>query len=125
MVTGGADHNNIYLIALTLPLANYGTLYEGLDGALLYSRSTDGGETWDIHNQILPGMDSSAYSGFYHDGYAFAEPKDNIVAFVVGSFQSDLFLMKSTDYGQTFEKTIIWDNPYDLVTPSIPVDTFY
>jgi hypothetical protein len=125
MVTGGADHNNIYLIALTLPLANYGTLYEGLDGALLYSRSTDGGETWDIHNQILPGMDSSAYSGFYHDGYAFAEPKDNIVAFVVGSFQSDLFLMKSTDYGQTFEKTIIWDNPYDLVAPSFSTDPFF
>jgi len=125
MVTGGADHNYIYLIAMTKPLDIYGTLYQGLDGALLYSRSSDGGETWDIQNQILPGMDSSAYSGFYHDSYAFAEPKNDIVAFVVGSYQSDLFLMKSTDYGQTFEKTIIWDNPYDLVTPSFSTDTFF
>jgi hypothetical protein len=125
MVTGGTNHNNIHLIAMTTPLANYGTLYEGLDGALLYSRSTDGGETWDIQNQILPGMDSSAYSGFYHDSYAFAEPKDNIIAFVVGSYQSDLFLMKSTDYGETFEKTIIWDNPYDLVSPAFSTEPFY
>jgi hypothetical protein len=125
MVTGGNDHNNIHLIALTAPVVNGGTLYHDMDGALVYSRSTDGGETWDIQNQILPGMDSSAYSGFYHDSYAFAEPKYNIIAFVVGSYQSDLFLMKSMDYGQTFEKTIIWDNPYDLVAPSFSTDPFF
>ena len=58
-------------------------------------------------------------------GYAFAEPKENYVAFVVGSFQSDLFLMKSADNGQTFQKTIIWDNPYDLVTPTFQTEQFF
>lgn len=122
MVTGGLNHDRIYMIAMTTPEANGGTLYQGLNGALLYSRSTDGGNTWDIHNQLLPGMDSTMYDGFYLDGYAFAEPLDNTVAFVVGSRQTDLFLMKSTDNGETFEKTIIWDNPYDTI---LPVDTFY
>jgi hypothetical protein len=125
MVTGGTDHSNICLIAMTAPVANGGALFQGMDGALLYSRSTDGGETWDIQNQLLPGMDSNLYTGFYRDGYAFAEPENNIVAFVVGSYQSDFFLMKSTDQGQTFTKTIIWDNPYDLVSPTFPTDTFY
>ncbi|MCD4730419.1 MAG: T9SS type A sorting domain-containing protein [Bacteroidales bacterium] len=125
MVTGGENHNSIYLLSLTRPYVNGGSPYKELDGALLYSRSTDGGESWDILNHVLPGMDSSEYTGFTRDSYTFAKPKDNIVAFVTGSFQHDLFLMKSTDYGQTFEKTIIWDHPYDLITPTFYTDTFY
>ena len=125
MVTGGENNNSVYLLSLTKPYQNGGSTYQGLDGALVYSRSTDGGETWDIFNQILPGMDSSEYTGFTRDSYTLAEPKDNIVAFVAGSFQHDLILMKSTDYGQTFEKTIIWDHPYDLMSPTFYTDTFY
>ncbi|MEZ5197859.1 MAG: hypothetical protein R2764_16175 [Bacteroidales bacterium] len=121
MVTGGINNNSIFLLANT-----YGnSQYQGLSGALLYSRSMDGGETWDILNQVLPGMDSTEYSGFSWDCYAFAEPRNNIVAFVVGSYQHDLFLMKSTDYGETFEKTLIWDHPYDEVSPSTSLEAFY
>jgi hypothetical protein len=122
ITTSGVDHSIIHVLALTMPVANGGIVYHGLNGALLYSRSTDGGETWDIHHQILPGMDSTQYNGFTGDCYALAEPKDNIVAFVVGSNKTDMFLMKSTDHGQTFEKTIIWDNPYDTI---LPADTLY
>ncbi|MCD4682861.1 MAG: hypothetical protein K8R86_06235, partial [Bacteroidales bacterium] len=125
MVTGGENHNYIYLLSLTRPYQNGGSFYNGLDGALVYSRSTDGGNTWDILNHILAGMDSTEYTGFTRDCYTFAEPKDSIVAFAVGSYQHDLFLMKSTNYGQTFEKTIIWDHPYDLITPTFYTDTFY
>lgn len=125
MITSGVDHSVIHLLALTMPVANGGIVYQGMNGALLYSRSTDGGETWDIQHQILPGMDSSQYTGFTGDCYAFAEPHDNVVAFVAGSHQHDLFLMKSIDNGQTFEKTIIWNNPYDLMTPTFQTDTFY
>ena len=125
MVSGGENHNTIYLIALSRPTANGGNIYQGLDGALLYSRSTDGGNTWDILNQVLPGMDSTEYDGFTGDCYSFAEPKDNQLAFVIGSWQHDMFLMKSTDYGQTFEKTIIWNHLYNLITPTFQTDTFY
>ncbi len=122
MVTGGDDHSSVFLLALTAPIQNGGAVYQGLDGALLYSHSTDSGETWDIQNQILSGMDSTEYNGFISDCYSFAEPKENIVAFVVGSNKTDMFLMKSADYGQTFEKTIIWDNPYDTIPQT---DTLY
>ena len=83
-----------------------GLLYQGINGALLYSRSQDGGETWDIQNQILPGMDSSLYHEFTTDAYAFAEPRDSIIAFVIGSWEHDCFLMKSTNFGETFQKTL-------------------
>jgi len=125
LVTSGVNYENLHLIALTAPVAHGGAIYQGLNGALLYSLSTDQGETWDIQNEILPGMDSTYYDGYLGDSYAFAEPGDNIVAFVAGSYAHDLFLMKSTDGGQTFTKTIIWDHPYDKVNPGFVTDTFY
>jgi hypothetical protein len=67
-------------------------------------------------------MDSTLYDGFCLDGYAFAEPLDNTVAFVVGSRHTDMFLMKSSDNGATFDKTMIWDNPCDTI---LPQDTLY
>ena len=51
--TSGINHNVIQMLAITWPVANTGTIYQGLDGALLYSRSTDGGSTWDPQNVIL------------------------------------------------------------------------
>jgi len=125
MVTGGQNNNIIYLIAITRPEANGGSIYHGLDGALLYSRSTNSGLTWDQENVLFQELDSSFYKNIVGDSYAWAEPRDNIVAFIAGSCNHDLFLMKSTDYGETFEKTIIWDHPYDNGYQIIPEDTFY
>ena len=122
MVTGGEDHSTVFLLTVTAPTSTGGSIYQGLNGALLYSRSLDGGETWDIHNQILPGLDSTEFHGFWADCYSFVEPKNNIIAFVVGSPMTDLFLMKSTDFGQTFEKTIIWENTIESLLQN---DTLY
>ena len=116
MVTGGDSHERIYLIALSRPTTNGGEPYQGLDGALLYSLSTDGGQSWSIQNEILPGMDSTLYDKITGDYYAWAEPQGDVVAFVTGSWEHDLFIMKSTDGGLTFQKTIIWDNPWNSQT---------
>ena len=48
MATGGVDNTVIHQIPITRPVGNGGTIYEGIDGAILYSRSSDGGATWDI-----------------------------------------------------------------------------
>ena len=125
MVTSGPDHSWIHILAMTLPANQGGQLYEGLDGALLYSRSTDGGDTWDVHHEVLDGMESDEYVGFSYDSYAFAEPKDDIVAFVVGDPWVGLFLMKSEDGGENFDKTIIWEHPYPMWQFGTPTDTFY
>ncbi|HPT03423.1 MAG TPA: T9SS type A sorting domain-containing protein [Bacteroidales bacterium] len=115
MVTGGTDKNTIHIIVLTSPTANGGTAYNGQDGALLYMRSQDGGATWD-KSEVLPGLGSELYSGFSGDNYSFAEPRGNTLAFVVTDDSQDLILMKSTDNGESWTKTIIWARPYAAIT---------
>jgi hypothetical protein len=113
VVTNGANHTNIHIIALTGPTANSGIVYNGMNGALLYSRSLDGGATFSDWTQ-LTGMTSTEYTSFTADIYAFAEPKGDTLAFTIGDSWQDQFLMKSTDNGTTWTKTLIYDSPYDL-----------
>lgn len=126
-ITSGEDNTRVHAMAVTASTVYNGTPYEGLNGALLYSMSTDGGTTWEIENAILDGMGSENYMGYDGDTYTFAQPEGDIVAFVVGESWYDLFLMKSTDGGQTFTKTVIWDHPYPFFDTQAPIatDTFY
>lgn len=124
MTTGGVDNSVIHLIALTKPVANGGTVYEGMDGALLYSRSTDGGVTWDPENYLDPEMNIDYYLGISGDTYEIASRGD-VVAYVAGDAWSDLVMMKSEDAGLTWTKTVIWTNPYPLWTTGTVTDTFY
>jgi hypothetical protein len=125
--TSGINHNVIQMLAITWPEANTGTIYEGLDGALLYSRSTDGGSTWDPQNVILNGLNSNYYTGFSADMYEWATSNNDNIAFLVGDAWRDFVLMKSTDGGDTWNKTVIWECPYPLFNPAAPfeTDTFY
>jgi len=125
-ITSGTDNSTIQSLYITWPVANTGTIYEGLDGALLYSRSSDGGVTWDPEHEILDGLTSDEYVGFSADEYEWASQGDNI-AFLVGESWIDFILMKSTDNGDTWTKTVIWENPYPFFDPAAPTvtDTFY
>lgn len=111
MTTGGVDNGTVHMFALTAPVANGGAIYNGMDGALVYFRSQDGGTTWDKEAIQPPGTDSSLYTGFSGDGYSIAA-RGNTVAFVVGDNWYDLFLLKSTDNGDTWTKTTIFEHPY-------------
>ncbi|MFU8842747.1 MAG: T9SS type A sorting domain-containing protein [Bacteroidales bacterium] len=124
-VTSGKDRNRIHLLALTLPSTHGGLPYQGLDGALLYSLSLDGGTTWVMQNVILDGMTSFEFTGFGGDTYAFAEPKGDVVAFVFGDPWTGLYLMKSIDGGLTFTRTTIWNHPYPLWQWGTPTNEFY
>jgi len=112
-VTNGTNHTNIHIIAVTMPTGNGGQVYNGMDGALLYCRSLDGGVTFSDWAQ-LPGTTSAEYISITADIYAFAEPKGDTLAFTVGDSNQDQFLMKSTDNGTTWTKTIIYNSPYNL-----------
>lgn len=114
MVKGGTDGNSLHVISVTYPVANGGTVYNGQDGAPCYSRSTDGGATWDIVNVVLPELNSTNYLGFSGDNYAWAESHGDTIAFVIGDNFEDIILMKSTDNGDTWTKTIVYDFPYDM-----------
>jgi hypothetical protein len=123
-VTNGPDHTYIHLIAVTGPTGNGGTVYQGLDGAIVYNRSLDGGTTWDGW-QLLDGMTSTEYLGFNGDAYAFAEPEGETLCFVVSDSWNDGFIMKSTDNGDTWEKTKFWSCQWNLWAGPDTTGTFY
>jgi hypothetical protein len=102
------------MIGITAAASFGGTPFNGLDGALVYYRSQDGGTTWDITDMQLPGMDTSMYNGMNGDVYAIAA-QDSIV--VVSYFDSwgDSYIVKSTANGDsaTWTKTTFLDFPVD------------
>jgi len=125
MVTGGTDKSTIHAMVLTLPTGNSGVIYQGLDGALLYYRSQDGGATWDKSGVILDGITSTEYFGIGADSYAWAEPHGDNLAFVVCDPQNDMFIMKSTDNGETWQKTVVWEQPYPHLNGGVETDTLW
>ncbi|MBM3435217.1 MAG: T9SS type A sorting domain-containing protein [Bacteroidetes bacterium] len=120
LATGGVDHSIIFLLALTNPAI----WYQGQYGALVYSRSTDGGQSWQPENGSFDCLGPDYYSQIYGDTYDMVA-KDTIVAILYGCSSYDLGLLKSTDGGQSFTQTIIWEHPYPFYGGGITTDTFY
>ncbi|MDP8203966.1 MAG: T9SS type A sorting domain-containing protein [Candidatus Tenebribacter mawsonii] len=120
MITAGENNTSIHL------LVNSYTPYEGQERAMLYYRSVDGGASWDIEAEIIEGTGSDYYSQINTDNYVWAEPRDGVIAFLVAStWYNDLFMMKSTDNGDTWEKTVIWEHPYPFFDWGVITDEFY
>lgn len=111
--------NTIHIIAIS------GVPYQGLDLALLYYRSTDGGVTWE-NPVILPGLDAvslgagsgKSFSGFGSDSYAWAAPKGDTIAFAVASGMGGAWIMKSFDNGVSWSKITIFTMPVLTEAPS-------
>ncbi len=121
MITNGPNHNFVHIITCSGPTGNGGSPYLGMDPAFLYYRSLDGGATWDKLGIQIPGLDSSNYTGFSADTYAWGDPKGDTIYFAVGGAYSDTFIMKSTDNGETWTKIPILTN----VNKKIPDGTTY
>ncbi|MCK5079378.1 MAG: hypothetical protein KAR09_05515, partial [Bacteroidales bacterium] len=73
MITSGENNEIIHLFA------NSYVAYLGQGQALLYSRSADGGETWEPHNVVLDGMGDDYYLELGADDYVLAA-KGNTIA---------------------------------------------
>jgi len=118
-VSGGADGNTIHMVAISTPAANQTqnppVTYQGLNGAIVYWRSEDGGSTWDISDYVIPGMDATQFVGFRGDTYAI-HARGNKVAIAVFNSFADSFVMISEDNGDTWTKEIMVDCPVDLYT---------
>ena len=92
----------------------------GQDGPILFSRSVDGGFTWPILRQVIPEIDSSFYKGFGADSYSIDAQGEN-VAIVFGDLDTDMGLLKSTDGGLNWTKTVIVTMPI----PNFDFDSDY
>jgi hypothetical protein len=131
MITSGEFNETIHVIALTAPTGNGGSVYEGLDGALLYSRSTDGGLTWDPENLIIDGLTSNEINGIGGDDYCWANPVGETIAFCTASAFGNGNVFKSTDNGETWDYFTFyngpspkWDNSF-YIPPHGGLDGYY
>jgi len=108
MAVGGPDGNTLHVLSVTDPSFSGGKKYNHQDPALTYSRSQDGGATWDKLNIVNAAHDSAAgFNSIPGDGYAI-DCRGNTVAYVTGSQTSSLVMVKSIDNGNTWtSKTII------------------
>lgn len=108
MITSGENHEIIHVIAVIADEANGGGIYEGLDGTILYSRSSDGGTTWDPENVVLEGISSDYTNGWSADDYCWAQPMGNTIAFFAFGGIKDGVVMKSNDNGTNWERIVAY-----------------
>jgi len=108
------DGNNVYVLAITALVPASGDqsfIYKGMNGHLLFWRSTDAGLTWDIQDGIIPGVDSSKMASLSGDTYAI-DAHDGTVAVAVFDAWNDALVIKSLDGGTSWETpTTIIDFP--------------
>ena len=108
----------------TAPTEPAAPIINGVRAPMTYSRSSDGGQTWDIEHITLPGYDSSRWITGSADNYAI-DVRDSIVAIVTGRLGTDVAMWKSTDNGTTFTHYYVDSFPYapfdgTVVTPDTP-----
>ncbi len=104
LAIGGAAGQSYHVISQTS--GTTATPYMGQDGAISYTRSQDGGVTWDKVRSIIPQIDSSFYLGFGGDAYSI-DANGNVIVIVAGGFDVDVVMIKSIDNGNTWTKTIV------------------
>ncbi len=99
--------------------------YQNMKNPIIYTRSVDAGATWT--HEILPGMDfESGQLSYNADVYSWASPQNGELAFIVGNTWSDIFIMKSIDGGETWNKILIFEHPSPFTfDTNIPLDSTY
>jgi hypothetical protein len=110
---GGINDEIIHVICISTPIANGGAEYQGQDGCLLYYRSLDSGDTWEM--STFPELDTTHFINMSADAYAI-HADGGTVAFAVFNDLQDSFVMISEDAGDTWEYHILADFPVDLYT---------
>lgn len=105
--------NTLHVVAIARPGAE-GGIHEGLDGAVLYYRSPDGGDTWDVQDYLVPGIDSSFFVGHGVDAYPITSKGDD-VAFAIFNGFADVVVLHSDNNGEpgSWTKRIVHDFPLD------------
>ncbi len=109
MVSGGADGNSLHVLSISYPIdpvTEEWIYYEGQAGAICYSRSSDSGSSFDVVHKVIDDIDSTFYFGFSSDDYAIDADGDN-VAILLGGLSQGVTLLKSTDNGDSWVKTVV------------------
>ena len=118
---GGVNDNTIHMIAVTASSAFQGTPFNGLDGALVYYRSTNCGDSWDMQDVQLPTLDTSMFNSMNGDIYSIDAQGETVVIAYFDDY-GDSFILKSSDNGNTWTRTTFLDFPVDKYTIDAGLD---
>ena len=119
MTTSGSNNEHIHLLAYT-----YDADYMGQTNALLYYRSSDGAETWDIDGVIIDGLGEDYFPSINSLSYYWANSVGNTIAFTYGFDQYGGLVFKSTDNGDTWNKIEVFVSEWDPLDPPLDTDPF-
>ena len=122
VATSGDHHNIIHVIA---DIQHSGEVFENHQ---VYYRSTDA-ENWTCTYSPLA-QDNEETGHYSADSYNITANGHNVAILYGDNLQSHVVMYKSTNDGQTWNRTVIWQNPYygyDWETDpnSIFTDTVY
>lgn len=119
MITSGENNEHIHILALT-----YDEPYMNQEHALLYYRSSDGGDTWDIDGEIIEGLGEEYLSTINSLSYAWANPVGSTIAFTYGFDQFGGQVFKSDDNGDSWEIIDVFTTPFSSLSPPSDTDPF-
>lgn len=106
VTTSGPNNDIIHVVAA----AQHQVSADEMVTAQFYCRSTDG-QNWEVAYSPLEATDE--HIGVYSaDDYAIASYGDVVAISYSAVFYGDVVVMKSTDNGQTWERKLVWENPY-------------
>jgi len=88
----------------------------GVERPTVYYKYNPVEDTFAYTQFMLPGYDSSKFTTGVADAYAI-DAQDSTVAILYGWEFQDLTLWKSTDYGNSWTKTILMEFPIDAYDP--------
>ena len=107
VATSGANNEIIHVVCA----AQHQVSSDEMINAQFYCRSTDG-QNWEVGYSPLE--ESDEHIGLYSaDDYSIATNGDVVAICYTAVFYGHAIVMKSTDNGQTWERIVVWENPYN------------
>lgn len=119
VITSGDENEYIHILASTYDLE-----YMGQENALLYYRSSDGGETWDIEAEIIDGLGEDYFSKVEAQSYAWANPVGSTIAFTYGFDEYGGRVFRSNDHGDSWEMIEVFNSPFSSIDPPTDSEMF-
>ena len=119
MITSGEENEYIHILAYT-----YDAVYMGQENALLYYRSSDGGDSWDIDGEIIDGLGEDYLLTINVLSYAWANPVGSTIAFTYGFDEFGGRLFKSDDHGDSWSIIEVFNSPFSGIDPPTETNMF-